>query len=67
MARLSPRAVKNAERIAKSSLENSLLIEIEMVLARATSSQFEKSDKHIKAPHNYYMGVLFLCDKLIIL
>lgn len=45
-------AEKKLDRIAKSSLENSLLIAIEIVLARATSSQFEKSDKHIKAPHN---------------
>jgi len=47
-ARLSPKTVKKVTRIKTSFSENSLLMAIAKVLAKANSSQFEKSDKHIK-------------------
>lgn len=52
MARLSPRAVKKAAKIATSSLLHSLEIAIAVLLAKATSSQFEKSETHKKLTSN---------------
>lgn len=50
IAKLSPRAEKKADKTATSSDENWFDIEIAKVLARATNSQFEKSEIHIKIP-----------------
>lgn len=55
MARLSPRAVKKAAKATTSSLLHSLEIAMAKLLARATSSQFERLDIHKKLTSNKYM------------
>ena len=47
--------MKKAAKIATSSLLQSLEIAMARLLAKATSSQFEKSDTHKKLTSNKYM------------
>ena len=55
IAKLSPRAVKKADKIIISLQENSFDIAIAKELAKATISQFEKSEIHIIKPLIYFM------------
>ena len=54
-ARLSPSAVKKADKTRVSSVGNSLAIAIAKELARATSSQLEKSEIHKTLTSNNFM------------
>lgn len=63
MAKLSPKAEKNAARISKSSLLYWLDMATDKLLARATNSQFEKSEIHKKLTSYKYMRWVFVLSQ----